>query len=411
MKHVQIAIIGGGLAGLSAATVFEKNNINYLIIEKDELVGGKQKTSIINDYICDHGFQILLTAYPDVKRLLSIKDLSPQYFSQGAKVWNNDNFYTIPNPLKNPLWIPYLLFHPILKKRDCLALLRLKLSLKGQSLGDIFSQPNQPTHSLFENLNFSKACQDLFLKPFFRGVYLENDLETSARLCLFYWKCFLEGYAIIPKNGIAAIPNQLAATLNQNNIMCNTQIIQLHKNLLTTSNDTRIKADYICCATDYSAAATLFKLPKQRFQATKTYYYETGTPVINNCYLHLDGSTGPINNLYNVTAVNKYAGPQNKTLISVSTLPTATESDDYEKNVKAHLKTMFGNAIENWNLVTHFHIPKALHYQPISYGVLNTHYNSNNIYFCGDWTIQGSIQGALYSGRKVAESLVSKLTS
>ncbi len=61
MKQTQVAIIGAGLAGLSAAKEFEKHNIDYLLIEKEDIVGGKQKTSLINGYQCDHGFQILLT--------------------------------------------------------------------------------------------------------------------------------------------------------------------------------------------------------------------------------------------------------------------------------------------------------------------------------------------------------------
>ncbi|RAP25938.1 hypothetical protein DID74_02660 [Candidatus Marinamargulisbacteria bacterium SCGC AG-333-B06] len=409
MKQTQVAIIGAGLAGLSAAKEFENHNIDYLVIEKDNTIGGKQKTSLINGYQCDHGFQILLTAYPEVIKQLDIKALQPYYFNNGAKLWDQTAFRTITDPFQNPFHIPYMLCHPLLSWKDCWKLFKLKLSLHNQSSTDIFASSNLTTTTLFETLGFSKNCQDYFLKPFFRGVYLDNELTTSSRLCLFYWKCFLEGKALIPKEGIAAIPKQLKNHLNHKKIIKNTMIINSDNTLITTDSDTRIKADFICCATDYETASTLYKLPNKSYQSVVNYYYETDTPPINNSYLHLDGSKGPINNFHNVTAINKYASPKGKYLFSVTSIPSKNRTDHYEKNILNQLKLYFGKQVETWNLVTQFNIPKALPHQSISYGVLNTHYNTQNIYFCGDWTIQGSIQGALYSGRKIAKQIINKI--
>ena len=409
MKQTQVAIIGAGLAGLSAAKEFEKHNIDYLLIEKEDIVGGKQKTSLINGYQCDHGFQILLTAYPEVIKQLNIKALNPYYFKNGAKVWNQTSFKTITDPFQNPFYLPFLLYHPILSWNDCWNLFKLKLSLKNQSSADIFASKNITTATLFETLEFSKKCQDYFLKPFFRGVFLDDELTTSARLCLFYWKCFLEGTALIPHDGITAIPHQLANQLNSKNIIKNTAITNINKTLISTHTDTRIKADFICCATDYKTAATLYNLPDKTYQSVTNYYYETDTPPLNNSYLHLDGSAGPINNFHNVTAINKHSSPKGKYLFSVTSIPNKQTSEHYEKNILNQLKLYFGNQIDTWNLVTQFHIPQALPHQSISHSVLNTHYNTQNTYFCGDWTVQGSIQGALSSGRKTAKQIINRI--
>jgi len=409
MKQTQVAIIGGGLAGLSAAKEFEKHNIDYLLIEKEDTVGGKQKTSHINGYQCDHGFQILLTAYPEVIKQLNIKKLIPHYFNKGAKLWNQNSFKTIADPLKKPSHLPYLLCNPLLSWNDYWKLFKLKLSLKNQTSADIFASTNTTTKDLFTTLGFSENCQTYFLKPFFRGVYLDNELITSSRLCLFYWKCFLEGNALIPQNGISAIPKQLESHLNLNNILKNTTITNIDKTIITTDTDIRIKADFICCATDYQTASTLYNFPNKHYQCVTNYYYQTDTPPTHNRYLYLDGSKGPINNFHNVTAINKHASPKGNYLFSITSIPNKTTTKHYEKNILNQLKTYFGDQINKWNLVTHFHIPQALPHQSISHGVLNTHYNTQNIYFCGDWTIQGSIQGALYSGRKTATQIIDRI--
>ena len=41
-KHYDIAIIGAGLAGLSAALRLKKKGKSVLLIEKNEIVGGKK---------------------------------------------------------------------------------------------------------------------------------------------------------------------------------------------------------------------------------------------------------------------------------------------------------------------------------------------------------------------------------
>ena len=67
MITTQVAIIGAGLAGLSCAIECEKLGLDYIIIDKNKHVGGRQQTSNINGYICDHGFQ----SYTPIQQLKS----------------------------------------------------------------------------------------------------------------------------------------------------------------------------------------------------------------------------------------------------------------------------------------------------------------------------------------------------
>jgi len=69
-KEAKIYIIGAGVSGLIAARVLEDNGFSPTILEASERVGGRVKTDIVDGYQLDHGFQVLLTAYPAAKKYL-----------------------------------------------------------------------------------------------------------------------------------------------------------------------------------------------------------------------------------------------------------------------------------------------------------------------------------------------------
>ena len=63
-KEYNIHIIGAGISGLIAAQVLENYGYAPIVIEASDRVGGRVKTDRVNGYQLDHGFQVLLSAYP-----------------------------------------------------------------------------------------------------------------------------------------------------------------------------------------------------------------------------------------------------------------------------------------------------------------------------------------------------------
>ena len=55
-----IAIIGGGLTGLSCAYHLNKAGIDYRIYEKENEIGGRLRTESIDGFTIDRGFQVYL---------------------------------------------------------------------------------------------------------------------------------------------------------------------------------------------------------------------------------------------------------------------------------------------------------------------------------------------------------------
>ena len=191
-EDTKIYIIGGGVSGLIAAKVLEDSGFYPIIIEASERVGGRVKTDIIDGYQLDHGFQVLLTSYPAANKYLDFEMLDLQFLLPGATIFKNQQQKIIGDPLRQLSLLFSTLFSGIGNASDKLRVLRLNQKLKNRSLSEIFSDNEQTTLSYLKDFGFSARIIDDFFKPFFSGIFLESNLDTSSRMFEFVYKmCML----------------------------------------------------------------------------------------------------------------------------------------------------------------------------------------------------------------------------
>ena len=133
---------------------------------------------------------------------------------------------------------------------DKFKIVRLSIALRRKSIDQIFEETETTTKAFLETYGFSKGMINLFFKPFFAGIFLEPFLETSSRMFQFVFKMFGEGSATLPIGGIAAIPEQLLASLSATKIQYNVSVKDLSENKLTLDNGTEIEFDYAIIATE-----------------------------------------------------------------------------------------------------------------------------------------------------------------
>ncbi|HKL35622.1 MAG TPA: FAD-dependent oxidoreductase, partial [Salegentibacter sp.] len=226
-SEYKIKIIGAGLSGLIAAKVLEDHGYAPEIYEASDSVGGRIKTDLVEGYQLDRGFQVLLSAYPKALEYLDYQSLELQELLPGAVIYENAKPKTIGDPLRASSLILPTIFSGIGTFSDKLKILSLYTDLKKLSVTDIFERKETTTLAYLQEKGFSEEIINKFFKPFFSGIYLEPNLETSSRMFEFVFKMFGEGLAVIPKKGMGEISKHLARQLKNTKIHFNTPVKQV----------------------------------------------------------------------------------------------------------------------------------------------------------------------------------------
>jgi phytoene dehydrogenase-like protein len=403
-----ITIIGAGLSGLTAAVYLHQKNYQVQLIEASDRVGGRIKTDCIDGFRLDRGFQVLLTDYPETKALLDYQKLNLKPFLPGATVLYDGGQFDIADPFRRPTTLLSTLFAPVGTLKDKIQTFWLKHKLVRISNLAIFKQPEIDTYSQLIKYGFSQKMIDRFYKPFFSGIFLENELTTSSNMFDFVMKQFSTGDAAIPELGMEEIPKQLAALLPENSIQLNTKVRAIENKTIYLENGSQIDSDIIVIATEATGlAGNYIAQQKQQFHSVTTVYFEATKAPTNQAVVILNAATNKkwVNNLTVMSNVsNKYA-PDGKVLLSIS-YNGIPEIDDtiVAENMKAELKQWYGNQVDDWKMLKTYRIQYALPNQDsVSDELTITDMKINdNLFICGDHLMNGSINAAMKSGRLVA---------
>jgi phytoene dehydrogenase-like protein len=142
-----VLIVGAGMAGLACASALHRAQNPFVLLEAADAVGGRVRTDLTPDgFRLDRGFQVLLSAYPEVRRQIRLEALRPRAFRSGAVIRLPDGSQTLlPDPLRNPLALPGALFSPIGSLADKLRIARLVLELLPQSPESLLAGPGATT--------------------------------------------------------------------------------------------------------------------------------------------------------------------------------------------------------------------------------------------------------------------------
>ena len=404
-----ITIIGAGISGLTAAVYLHKKGLKVQILEASDRAGGRIKTDEINGFRLDRGFQVLLTEYPETKALLDYKKLNLKRFLPGATVLYDHGQFEIADPFRRPTALFSTLFAPVGSLKDKINTFFLKTKLVKISIPNLFKQPEIETVAQLKNYGFSQKMIDRFYKPFFSGIFLENDLKTSSTMFDFVMKMFSEGDAAIPELGMEEIPKQLVAMLPENSIHYNIKVSTIANNKIFCENGTVLEADKIIIATEAIALASAYiSKEKQNFHQVTNVYFEAKIAPTKKAVVVLNAASNKkwVNNLTVMSNVSNRYAPTGKVLISISYNGIPSIDDNtLADNMKVELKKWYGNQVDDWQVLKTYRINYALpNQEKVSNEIPNSEVKINeNLYICGDHLLNGSINAAMKSGRIVAE--------
>jgi phytoene dehydrogenase-like protein len=167
-KNNKVVIVGAGMAGLVAALELEKAGIPVTILEATDRVGGRVKTDYEDGYQFDHGFQVLLTAYPELEKYLDLEALKLKYFKPGAVIYTEKKSFQIVDPLRQPSALSVAIFSPVGSLLDKWKIWRLTVRLKQLTIEDIFNSPSVSTMDYLKEQGFSRRIITNFFSTFFQ---------------------------------------------------------------------------------------------------------------------------------------------------------------------------------------------------------------------------------------------------
>ncbi len=406
----KIHIIGAGVSGLIAAQVLENYGYHPTIIEATESAGGRVKSDVFRGYTLDHGFQVLLTSYPVAKKYLDYSKLELQNILPGATIFKNGKQQTIGDPLRSFSLLFPTLFSSIGTISDKLKIFKLNTLLKKKNINAIFSEEEKTTLQYLQDFGFSENIITNFFKPFFSGIFLEPNLETSSRMFEFVYKMFGNGLAVIPKNGIQAITNQLKENLKNTTFKFNHSVKEVLDNKLILSDNTEIKSHINIIATEASALVSNLKNQETEWKSCDTLYFETNTRAIKKPLIGLIADKNAlINNIFYHTSVAT-SSTEKKELLSVTVVKNHNLKElDLILKVTEDLKILCGIDVKKF--VKRYQIKKALpKLTNLQYEISSSETKlKSTLFLAGDQLLNGSLNAAMISGERAALGVIQAL--
>lgn len=409
MSSAKVVIVGAGVSGLIAAQHLEAAGYQPLIVEATDRAGGRVKTDQIEGFACDHGFQVLLTAYREAQHYLSYSQLNLNTFRPGAVAFRDGKGQPIVDPIREPGQLFSALFSPVAGLKDKYLTWRLQRELRSITPAEIFAGEKQPTTRQFlQQYGFSDRYISAFFQPFFGGIFLENKLQTPAPMLRFVFKMFAEGHAALPTGGIKAIPQALQANLKQTSFRFNTKAAAIVGNKIRTQNGEDVPFDALIIATDPQYLMPQLAGPALNYHATTTLYYRSRGQVLPKRLIGLvEDEASLVNNFCELAPLDAQYSPAGEELVSVTLKDIPTVKNPEEK-IAQELRQITGQA--DWQLkpLARYDIPYALpqlDHLTYDFSAMQSRLN-DQVFLAGDHLLFGSLDAAMRSGRRAAEGVI-----
>ena len=409
-----VAVIGSGLAGLACACQLSALGYSCQVLEASDGVGGRARSDVVDGFVLDRGFQVMLTAYPEAQRQLNYGALQLLPFAPGALVRFEGRFRSVVDPWRRPAAVLSGLVSPIGSLRDKLKIANLRRRVTKPSLEELFQSDEVPTIDFLREYGFSPKMIERFFRPFFSGIFLERELQTSSHIFEFVFRMFSLGNAVLPAAGMGAIAQQLASRLPEGCVRLHQKAVKIAGNSVILASGEEVSAKTIVVATDNASAAQLLpeiiRLPSR---STTCFYFAAEKAPIPEPILVLNGEgRGPVNNLCVPSMVAPSYAPAGSHLVSVSAIGKPSHTPErLRSEVLSQLSDWFGKQVDGWRPLRSYWIPDALPEQlPASGGIgPRDSLVRPGLYICGDHRDTASINGALLSVRRTAEAIQQSL--
>jgi glycine/D-amino acid oxidase-like deaminating enzyme len=416
---VDVAVVGGGLAGLAAARTLSGSGLGVAVLEGSDGVGGRVRTDVVDGWRADRGFQLLNPTYPALGRYVDIAALRLQPLGVGVvTVLPGGRRVVLPDPRRHPVRaVRAVAALGEGGRADVAGLARLVGRSLLAGVRRLESAPDVGWHAALDAARVRGGLRRHVVEPFLTGTLADADGTTSRR----YVDLLLRSFAIaavagvpgVPAEGMQALADALAAPV-RDRVHLGVRVDSLARaargwTLRTTAGE--VAARVVVVATDGPTAAGLTGRPVPPMRGLTTFWHLTDAPPAGTDrarYLHVDGTGahrrpgGLVNTVVLTRSAPSYRAPgagEGAELVATTVLG---DRPDAEVDARRAAGRVLGCDPRGWRLLVTHAVPRAL---PVALPALDVRARvdlGGGLVVVGDHRETPSIQGALASGRRGA---------
>jgi phytoene dehydrogenase-like protein len=409
--RVDVAVVGAGLAGLACARRLAAQDVDVVVLEADDRVGGRVRTDRIDGFRCDRGFQLLNPSYPEARRVLDLPTLRLQPLPAGVVVASGSRRRLLGDPRRTaPRDLPAALAGLLATGSTAqkLAFARWAVHCGYADPANLLAEPDEPWGSALDRLGMIGPLRDDVLDPFLAGTLAERDGTTSRRFVELLVRSFVRGRPCVPWEGMQAIPAQLASGLPVGTVHTGVRALEVTAEGVRTEGG-EVRARAVVVATDPGAASRLTGLPEVAMRGLTTFWHVADSPPTRSGALHVDADRrGPVVNTVVMSTAARSYSPDGRALIA-STVLGGDGGSQIEAAVRTQLREVYGADTAGWQLLTVHAIPAALTAMDPPLDPRRPVELPGGLLVAGDHRDTASIQGALVSGRRAADAAMRRL--
>ena len=401
---VDVVVVGAGLAGLAAARRLTSSGRSVVLLESSDGVGGRMRSERVDGVTVDRGFQLLNPAYPEAARVLDLAALHLRAFDAGVLLAGADGRHVVADPRRRPGALLSSVLHAPGSRMEQVRFATYAVRLARGDGRRLLDGPDAAVGAAYAAFG---GLADRMLAPFLSGVLFDDSMTSSRRFADLLLRSFVRGTPSVPAAGMQAIPDQLAAGLE---VRLGTPAREVTPTSVTT-DDGVLRARAVVVATDPLTAGRLLpglEVPVMRSGTTWWHLADApgSTLTGGRALLVVDPDRrGPVVNSVVVSNAAPGYAPHGRALVASTALGTDGVA---ERDVRDHLTLLHGTDTTNWDEVAVHRIAATVPAAPVG-SPLRRPAAHDGVFVAGDQRDTASIQGALVSGRRIADAVLAAL--
>ncbi|MFC9032608.1 FAD-dependent oxidoreductase [Streptomyces arboris] len=441
--HADVIIIGAGTAGLSAAHLLTGAGVGVSVLEAASTVGGRLATHEVDGFRLDQLGPLLCTSWPELTSTPGLGTPELREFAPGVLVHSEGRRHRTGDirsargalravrarssaPQGSPggygghlriasrsglgakgsgLRSSATVSEAIDRARLGAALSRLAATPTARLL----ARPERTALAALRAGQMPARTVDGVLRPLLTALLGDPGLTTSSRYADLALRDYARGGLCVPAGGSGTLPDLLAAALPPGTVRTGVHVTAADITTVRTKEHGELGCRSLLLATGAGAAAEL--LPGLRvpaFRPVTVLHHTAPAPPPTGRSLVLDGDrSGPVAYTAVMSEVDPSRAPEGRALITSTVL--GTPPPDLDRSVRTHLAALYGTPTGDWELLAAHHDPEAVPAMEAPHDPRRPVRVLAGLYVCGDHRDTSSVQGALHSGRRAAEAILTDL--